>query len=152
MINIVLWIRPFLLTLQETFVSKLFIASGVDPQSELTLRLFLRKTFLDPNALPQMYDEINSPSSSISNTKQYLSSDNCSLTIQYDALQNLHPSEAHSKTSWTHETISYHVSPRYPSDNSLLTSVSSSSNYSDNGFSSGDLLTLTQLPRLVYLF
>ncbi|VDP59133.1 unnamed protein product [Schistosoma mattheei] len=136
----------------QTFVSELFIASGLDPQSELTLRLFLRKTFLDPNALPQMYDEINSPSSSISNAKQCLSSDNCSLTIQYDALQNLHPSEAYSKTSWTHETITYHVSPRYPSDNSLLTSVSSSSNYSDNGFSSDDLLTVTQLPWLVYLF
>ncbi|VDP18553.1 unnamed protein product [Schistosoma margrebowiei] len=134
------------------FTVTLYKHAGVDPQSELTLRLFLRKTFLDPNALPQMYDEINSPSSSISNNKQCLSSDNCSLTIQYDALQNLHPSEAHSKTSWTHETISYHVSPRYPSDNALLTSVSSSSNYSDNGFSSDDLLTVTQFPRLVYLF
>ncbi|CAH8682416.1 unnamed protein product [Schistosoma rodhaini] len=120
---------------------------GVDPQSELTLRLFLRKTFLDPNALPQMYDKISSPSSSVSNTKQFLSSDNSSLTIQYDALQNLHTVEAHSETSWTRETISYHVSPRYPSDNALLTSVSSSSSYSDNGFSSDDLLTVTQLPR-----
>ncbi|CAH8680461.1 unnamed protein product [Schistosoma rodhaini] len=120
---------------------------GVDPQSELTLRLFLRKTFLDPNALPQMYDEISSLSSSVFNAKQFLSSDNSSLTIQYDALQNLHPAEAHSETSWTRETISYHVSPRYPSDNALLTSVSSSSSYNDNGFSSDDLLTVTQLPH-----
>ncbi|XP_018646200.1 hypothetical protein Smp_061220 [Schistosoma mansoni] len=130
----------------------LYKHAGVDPQSELTLRLFLRKTFLDPNALPQMYDEISSLSSSVFNAKQFLSSDNSSLTIQYDALQNLHPAEAHSETSWTRETISYHVSPRYPSDNALLTSVSSSSSYNDNGFSSDDLLTVTQLPQLVYLF
>ncbi|CAH8596815.1 unnamed protein product [Schistosoma turkestanicum] len=120
---------------------------GVDPQSELTLRLFLRKIFLDPIALPQIYDEINTLSSSIPNTNHFSAFDNSSVAIHHNELRNQQPAESQSKTSLALETTSNYRSSVYPSDIGLLTPVSSSSNYCASKVSSDDLSMVTQLPR-----
>ncbi|KAH8868028.1 F-box only protein 47 [Schistosoma japonicum] len=117
---------------------------GVDPQSELRLRLFLRKTFLDPIALPHMYDEFNPSSLPISSTNHCLASNTSPIAIHYNTFLNLHQFEIYSKTPWTRETFSHHVLSSYSSANDRLSAVLPST----SAVSSGDF-TVTHVSRLV---
>ncbi|TNN13912.1 F-box only protein isoform 2 [Schistosoma japonicum] len=117
---------------------------GVDPQSELRLRLFLRKTFLDPIALPHMYDEFNPSSLPISSTNHCLASNTSPIAIHYNTFLNLHQFEIYSKTPWTRETFSHHVLSSYSSANDRLSAVLPST----SAVSSGDF-TVTHVSSVV---
>ncbi|CAH8500822.1 unnamed protein product [Heterobilharzia americana] len=115
---------------------------GVDPQSELTVRLFLRKIFLDPLSLPQEYSSTSTTSSSpasVSYENHHLVSDTNSVTNEYDLTQNSQESQNLSEASNSHfdgtsdqlvllknlpvETTSSYLSSSYTGDDSLAVGV-----------------------------